>query len=141
MNIMKISRSTLHSWFTRKRLLVISTTIAILGGGFFIFLYGKSHTTEIARNTVAVFEKVSRLLPLEPDTKKEIEVVNTLVQELTAKDDRTRVFFILLQNNFELRPGGGFLGQYAVIKIKNGELISHFVEDANLLDKRIKKVA
>lgn len=135
---MKISRSTLYSWFTQKRLLVISMTIAILGGGFFIFLYGKSHTTEIARNTVAVFEKVSRLLPLEPDTKKEIEVVNTLVQKLTAKDDRTRTFFILLQNNFELRPGGGFLGQYAVVKIKNGELVSHFVEDANLLDQRIK---
>ncbi|EKD46774.1 MAG: hypothetical protein ACD_67C00068G0003, partial [uncultured bacterium] len=34
-------------------------------------------------------------------------------------------------------PGGGFLGQYAIVKIKNGEVVSTFVEDANLLDQRI----
>lgn len=135
---MKFHFISLPEWFTKKRLIWIGVALTLFVGGFFAFLYGKSHTTEIARNTVAVFEKVSKLLPLEPDTKKEIEVANSLVQNLTAKDDQTRVFFILLQNNFELRPGGGFLGQYAVIKIKNGELVSHFVEDANLLDQRIK---
>jgi hypothetical protein len=135
---MNISDKIIPAWLTKKRLIWSSVVLAVLGGGFFVFFYGKSHTTEIATSTLAVFEKVSKLLPLEPDTKKEIEVVNTLVQELTAKDDKTRVFFLLLQNNFELRPGGGFLGQYAVIKIKNGELVSHFVEDANLLDQRIK---
>ena len=46
-------------------------------------------------------------------------------------------FLLLLQNNMELRPGGGFLGQYAVIKVKNGEVVSSFFEDANLLDQRI----
>lgn len=135
---MKFHFISLPERFTKKRLIWIGIALTLFVGGFFAFLYGKSHTTEIARNTVAVFEKVSKLLPLEPDTKKEIEVANSLVQDLTAKDDQTRVFFILLQNNFELRPGGGFLGQYAVIKIKNGELVSHFVEDANLLDQRIK---
>ncbi len=37
----------------------------------------------------------------------------------------------------ELRPGGGFLGQYAVAEVKNGEVVSFFIEDANLLDQRI----
>lgn len=130
--------STIRAWFTRKRLIWTVVTVTLFMGIFFVFLYGKSHKTEIAAGTFAAFQKVSKLLPLEPDTKKEIEVVNALVQEFTKKDDRTRVFFILLQNNFELRPGGGFLGQYAVVKIKNGELVSQFVEDANLLDQRIK---
>lgn len=44
---------------------------------------------------------------------------------------------VMLQNNYELRPGGGFLGQYAILEVKNGEIISSFVEDANLLDQRI----
>lgn len=44
----------------------------------------------------------------------------------------------MLQNNYELRPGGGFLGQYGVLKIKDGKIISFVVEDANLLDQRIK---
>ena len=37
----------------------------------------------------------------------------------------------------ELRPTGGFLGQYAVVKLKDGEVTSLLVEDANLLDQRI----
>lgn len=110
----------------------------LVAATLFVALYGKSHPTEIAATGLSAFEKVSKLLPLEPDTKKEIEVINALVQDITKKDDRTRAFFILLQNNFELRPGGGFLGQYAIVKVKNGEVVSHFVEDANLLDQRIK---
>lgn len=122
----------------RKHALVGALLILVLGGGFFLFSYGKNHKTEVATSTLAAIEKVSKLLPIEPDTKKEIEVVNALVQELSAKDNRTRTFLLLLQNNYELRPGGGFLGQYSVVKIKNGEVISHMVEDANLLDQRIK---
>ena len=45
---------------------------------------------------------------------------------------------MLLQNNMELRPGGGFLGQYAVMKIKDGAVTGLTFEDANLLDQRIK---
>ena len=135
---MNLPSVTLPVWATRKRLIATLVTIALLGGGFFVFIYGTSHKTEIALGTLDVFEKVSKLLPLEPDTKKEVSVANTLIQTLTAHNDKTYTFFILLQNNFELRPGGGFLGQYAIVKIKNGELVSTFVEDANLLDQRIK---
>ncbi len=130
----KISRTG----FTRKRAIITSLAILAIGGGFFAFLYGMSHKTEIALRTFDAIEKVSKLLPLEPDTKKELSVANQLLQTFTAHDDKTYTFFVLLQNNYELRPGGGFLGQYAIIKIKNGELVSTFVEDANLLDQRIK---
>ena len=135
MNFPSITRPP---WLTRNRLIGILVTLSLLGGGFFVFFYGKSHKTEIAAGTLNIFDKVSKLLPLEPDTKKEVDVANKLVQTFTAHDDKTYTFFVLLQNNYELRPGGGFLGQYAIVKIKNGELVSTFVEDANLLDQRIK---
>lgn len=86
---------------------------------------------------MSLLNKISEFLPIAPDEKKELEVVDKLVQALTQKDNQERSFLIFLQNNFELRPGGGFLGQYAIIKIKNGEVISTFFEDANLLDQRI----
>ena len=124
-------------YFTKKRLIIFFLTILLLAGAFFVFFYAKTNTKEFAAKSLAIFEKVSRLLPIEPDTKKEIEVTSQLVDELTKKDDRTRTFLVLLQNNMELRPGGGFLGQYAILEIKNGEVISTFVEDANLLDQRI----
>lgn len=129
------SRSPL---FSRKYLILAAIIISIAGLSWIGFTTIKSHKTEFAVGSLALFEKVSKLLPLEPDTKKEIEVANSLVQELTLRDDRVRVFLVLLQNNHELRPGGGFLGQYAVIKVKNAEIVSTIVEDANLLDQRIK---
>lgn len=126
----------MHPFFTKRRIIVIVVlALAILG--LFLFSYAKKHKTEFAIGSLNFFQKVSQLLPLAPDTKKEIEVVNTLVETLTKKDDQVHTFLVLLQNSDELRPGGGFLGQYAVIKIKNGEVISTFVEDANLLDQRI----
>ena len=127
----------ISGYFTKKRAAVFFSALLFLTGAFFIFFYAKTNTKEFAAKSLAVFEKVSRLLPIEPDTKKEIKVTNQLVEEFTKKDNQTKTFLILLQNNMELRPGGGFLGQYAILKIKNGEVISTFVEDANLLDQRI----
>ena len=124
-------------WITRTRLIIIGTILTLVVAGYFLFFYGKAHKVEFAAGTLSVFEKVSKLLPIEADTKKEIEVANELVQRFTEKSGKTYTFLILLQNNFELRPGGGFLGQYAIIKIKDGELVSESVEDANLLDQRI----
>ena len=127
----------ISGYFTKKRAAVFFSALLFLTGAFFLSFYAKTYTKEFAAKSLAVFEKVSRLLPIEPDTKKEIKVTNQLVEEFTKKDNQTKTFLILLQNNMELRPGGGFLGQYAILKIKNGEVISTFVEDANLLDQRI----
>lgn len=125
------------SFFTKGRTIALVILIALAVGGYFLFSYAKTHKTEFAVGSLNLFQKVTKLLPLSPDTKKEIEVVNTLVAELTKKDDQVRSYLVLLQNSDEIRPGGGFLGQYAIIKVKNGEVQSTFVEDANLLDQRI----
>lgn len=128
----------MHRFLTKGWLIAFSAAIIVVGGGLSLFYYAKDHKTELAVSSLNLFQKVSQLLPIAPDTKKEIEVVNALVQTLTQQDDKIHVFMVLLQNNHELRPGGGFLGQYAVIKVKNGAIISSFVEDANILDQRIK---
>ncbi len=128
----------MNTFFTKGRIIVLVVAFLLILGGLSTFLYAKSHKTEFAAGSFNFFQKVSQLLPIAPDTKQEIEVANSLVQTLAAHDDRVRVFLILLQNNYELRPGGGFLGQYAVIKVKNAEIISAVVEDTNLLDQRIK---
>ena len=128
---------SLASFFTRKRIIIITLFSLFIGGGIFLFSYAMTHKTEFAADSFNLFQKVSKLLPIAPDTKKEIEVVNKLIEAITKQDDQTHTFLILLQNSDELRPGGGFLGQYAIIKTKNGEVTSTLVEDANLLDQRI----
>ena len=127
----------MYHYFTRKNITIAISVIVVVAGGFFLYTYGKTHKQLIALNSLSLFQKVSALLPIEADTKAEIEAVNTLADKLSQKDDVNRTFMVMLQNNYELRPGGGFLGQYAILKIKNGEIVSSMVEDANLLDQRI----
>jgi len=130
----------MNGFLTKKRVIVfvlIIVVIAVIAGGFFLFSYAKDHKTSLAIKSFAALEKISRFLPIQEDTKKELAVVDSLVQQLTEKNNKTWTFLLLLQNNMELRPGGGFLGQYAIIKVKNGEVIGSTFEDANLLDQRI----
>ena len=46
-----------------------------------------------------------------------------------------RTYLFLFQNNTELRPSGGFLGTYGIIKLKNGEIVEFFTDDTYNLDK------
>ena len=124
------------TWFTAKRFFIALFLIIILSGGALAF-FAKDHKQEFALGSLSVVSKVSKFLPLEADTKKELEAVKQLADALLKKDGVQRTYLVLLQNNYELRPGGGFLGQYAIVKVKDGEVLSTFVEDANLLDQRI----
>jgi hypothetical protein len=128
----------MEPFFTRGRIIALLLLALVTISGFFLFFYAKDHKEEFAAGGLALFEKVSRLLPIEPDTKKEIEVINALVSHLTKNDGRVHTLLLLLQNNHELRPGGGFLGQYGVLKVKDGKITSFTFEDANLLDQRIE---
>lgn len=120
--------------YQKKSFLISAGIVLIL---IVVGYYIKNNSKEFAISSLNVFQKVTAILPLSPDTKKEVEVINDLVTKYSAKDDVTRTFLLLLQNNYEIRPGGGFLGQYAIVKVKNGEVVSTKFEDANLLDQRI----
>jgi hypothetical protein len=124
------------TWFTWKRFFIVLFLIIVLSGGALAF-FAKDHKQEFALGSLSVVSKVSKFLPLEADTKKELEAVKHLADVLLSKDGVQRTYLVLLQNNYELRPGGGFLGQYAIVKVKDGAVLSTFVEDANLLDQRI----
>lgn len=123
--------------FTKKQIIVAISILILAGGGFYLFNLAAANKTVIGIKSLSALSKFSNFLPIPADEKKELEVMNTLVQAFTQNDNKTRTFMVMLQNDMELRPGGGFLGQYAIIKVQNGKVISTFVEDANLLDQRI----
>lgn len=118
---------------------VASVFLLFLVGGFiyFKFFASSSRIQNIISSSVATFSKLSQFLPIAEDTKKETAAIGKLVEYFNQQDNQERSYLLMLQNNMELRPGGGFLGQYAVIKIKNGQVTYSFFEDANLLDQRI----
>jgi len=43
-------------------------------------------------------------------------------------------FLLIMQNNDELRPSGGFIGVYGILETKNGEIISLKTDDSYHLD-------
>ena len=126
--------------FKKKSLSVFLIAIIFLAGGFFFVKnwFQKTNKSLLVSNSVKLVNKVSKLLPINSDTKKEIDVANEISQHFFRQDNISRRYLLLLQNNMELRPGGGFLGQYAVATVKNGQVIKFYFEDANLLDQRIK---
>lgn len=124
--------------FTKKRGVALGIGILVLG----VIVYGIWHIVTTDKQTLfvesfGVVSSVTQLLPIDADTKDAISAANDIAQSVAQTDNVTRTYLIMLQNNHELRPGGGFLGQYAIVKIKNGEVEKFLLEDANILDQRI----
>ncbi|MFH0988003.1 MAG: DUF4012 domain-containing protein [Parcubacteria group bacterium] len=45
-----------------------------------------------------------------------------------------KTFLIILENNRELRPAGGFIGTYGLLSVKNGEITKFFTDNSYNLD-------
>jgi hypothetical protein len=61
---------------------------------------------------------------------------------IAGASGKRKKYFILFQNNNELRPTGGFLTAYAIIYVENGKVTLDQSDDIYQLDKRFgKKIA
>ncbi|MBI5254823.1 DUF4012 domain-containing protein [Candidatus Falkowbacteria bacterium] len=49
---------------------------------------------------------------------------------------REKTYLFLLMNNSEMRPGGGFLGTYGVVKVLNADVEKFFTDNIYNLDKK-----
>jgi hypothetical protein len=56
---------------------------------------------------------------------------------LLKKDGKQKTILVLFQNNLELRPGGGFIGAFGVVKTLDGKVISIETHDLANFDARI----
>jgi len=61
------------------------------------------------------------------------ELVDVFYNLLTEEKERT--YLLLLQNNTELRPTGGFIGNYGILKIKQGKIQDFYIKDIYSLDQ------
>ncbi len=75
----------------------------------------------------SIIQPLSQYLPAVIGGVKQFAQASKILPEVAGLDQE-KTYLFLLQNNHELRPSGGFLGQYGIVKIKNGDLIS-FVTD------------
>ncbi len=57
------------------------------------------------------------------------------------ESDSEKVFLVLFQNNMEIRPGGGFIGAFGILKMKNGRISEFQSHDTGNFDGRIPDTA
>lgn len=106
---------------------------AVLLFGWFLFLeYRKSGLTGLA-NFINPFIK---LAPIEEQQKNELTSIFKIASILSEKQE-VQTYLILFQNNLELRPGGGFIGSFGILKIQNGKVLEIGVHDTNIFDDRM----
>lgn len=52
-----------------------------------------------------------------------------IVPEILGVGGKRREYMMLLQNENELRAGGGFIGSYAILSFEDGKFINFEVKD------------
>jgi hypothetical protein len=67
------------------------------------------------------------------NTETALPIIAHLPELLGYHQEKT--YLVVFQNNMELRPTGGFIGSYAILKIKDGEITGLFTDDIYNLDK------
>lgn len=65
-------------------------------------------------------------------------VLASKVLPVLAGYPQEQTYFIIFQNNRELRPTGGFFGTYGILKLKNGEIKDFKTDDPYNLDNKTK---
>jgi hypothetical protein len=106
-------------------------TSAIFLAGWFLFWNTQS------RGIPATVESVMSFLPIDVTQKKEYQALTTIGDFMLKNDGKQRTIMVLFQNNMEIRPGGGFIGAFGVVKILNGKIISMETHDLSNFDARI----
>ncbi len=80
---------------------------------------------------------LTNIFPVGEEIRVDMKALLSIADFVLRKDDRVRTYLVLFQNNYELRPGGGFIGSFGVLKIRSGELIDFAVHDTGNFDGRI----
>ncbi len=80
-----------------------------------------------------IVNDLSQVLPTLYDSFDSIKLAAEIAPEMLGYQ-KEKVYLFLMQNNDELRPTGGFIGTYGVVRIKDGSITSFFTDNIYNLD-------
>lgn len=82
---------------------------------------------------------IAEFIPFVGESGQDYVSAAKIADYVLKKDGREKTFLLLFQNNLELRPGGGFIGTFGVLKIRNGKMVSVETHDLSNFDALIPK--
>jgi hypothetical protein len=103
----------------------------LLLGGWYSYLHVKRV------GIVSVSSGFLDLIPMDPAKRERLKSIGYFADYLLKKDDREKTYLLLFQNNMELRPGGGYIGSFGIVKIKNGKITLLQTHDLSNFDGRV----
>ena len=106
---------------------IVSITLL---SGWFVFWEVRTHGWDSLRRLLG-------WLPVKQELKTDLDTVISLADSLLDTDGREKIFLLLFQNNLELRPGGGFIGSFGILKVRDGNITHFMVHDTGNFDGRI----
>lgn len=112
---------------------------------------GLKASLQLASQQLQNLHRAALIAPLDQITKLTDQYLPLVDQSLTVASPavealpflsglgQERTYLVIMQNNDELRPSGGFIGVYGILKIKNGAITSFQTSDSYALDKPSEK--
>lgn len=90
-------------------------------------------------NLAVISELQTNLNQELPNLRRDVLSAQKISQILPSvlAEDSQKTYLVLLQNNAELRPTGGFIGSVALVTLKNGRLEDFKVEDVYEIDGQL----
>jgi len=104
--------------------------------------YLRQNSNEILDRVAQVDKKIVIIKPIlvfNKDWREKAEFVHKvaeskeIIKEIGGLSGE-KTFLVLMQNNAEMRPSGGFWGAYGVLKIRNARIVSFQTGDTYLFD-------
>ena len=108
--------------------------------GIYLFSFAKTGQKlimDIVNNKPQNFEKNFARWQKKTKNFKTIQQFNQFLPDLVGVNG-SKTYFVLLQNNWEIRPSGGFMGSYAKLKFVNAGLLPIDVQDIYVPDGQLK---
>ncbi|MEK9176490.1 MAG: DUF4012 domain-containing protein [Patescibacteria group bacterium] len=107
-----------------------------------------SKASNSLKSSIALIQKIKTEENLPSDFKEKFEDIDPFIEMFSNSSeilpnilgfDTEKTYLVLFQNNMELRPGGGFIGSYGILKIKNAKITSFKITDVYQTDGQLKE--
>ena len=99
------------------------------------------------KSSIVAFEKIKAEGKVPVPILQELETINPLIKLLSNTLDilpgvfgmeRSRDYLVLFQNNMELRPSGGVIESYGVLKVNMGRITQFTINDVDDADGQLR---
>lgn len=141
----KAPETNLEDFWNQRRALLLTKVYQS-----YPMIYGAKREVDLAIHVLDNFPPQSLLYKL---SRQQIKVIRENLQNISQiMDDalpllrivpylagypKEKKFLLLLQNNTELRPSGGFIGVYGILEIKAGKIVKLYTDDSYNLDRLV----